>query len=167
MWWYNCYPCQFIYWRTAIDCRCRCREEDTLKQNMYSHTTVTSRLKPYNITTCPSLKWLNGYHHHMNHTLYITTTLLAIFYFFYELYTNTLCFACQLNQDALYNSFMHDHKGMKEVLHQALQKNWMDIHNTTPRSSTRRLASWHYHITIYGFGANIWRDIHRTLHGQW
>jgi hypothetical protein len=44
-------------------------------------------------------------------------------FIFYELYTNTLCFACQLNRDALYNSFMHDDKGMKEVLHQALQKN--------------------------------------------
>jgi hypothetical protein len=49
--------------------------------------------------------------------------LLVIFcLFFYELYTNTLCFACQLNQDALYNSFMHTDQGIKEALHQILEK---------------------------------------------
>jgi hypothetical protein len=54
-------------------------------------------------------------------------------------------FCCQLNQDALYNSFMHADQGMKEVLHQILKKNWMVIHNTTPRSSTQ---GWQAGITL-------------------
>jgi hypothetical protein len=41
----------------------------------------------------------------------------------------------------------------------------MVIHNTTPRSSIGGLASWYYPILIYGFGANIWRDIPYALHG--
>jgi hypothetical protein len=41
---------------------------------------------------------------------------------FYELYTNTLCFACQLNQDTFYNGFTHADQGMKEVLHQINEK---------------------------------------------
>jgi hypothetical protein len=60
---------------------------------------------------------------------------------------------------------MHADQGTKEVLHQILKKN-LDIHNTTPMSSTRWLASWHYPIIIYGFSANIWRDIPDTLHSQ-
>jgi hypothetical protein len=90
---------------------------------MYSQTIVSLRLKPYN-RTYPLLKCLNRYLHHINRPLYVTTTylLLLLLFVFHELYTNTLCFAYQLNQDALYNSVMHDDQGIKGVLPQILEK---------------------------------------------
>jgi hypothetical protein len=45
-------------------------------------TIVTLRLEPYNIT-CLLLKCLNGYHHHINCPLYVTTTYLLFFVCFF------------------------------------------------------------------------------------
>ncbi|WP_154646689.1 hypothetical protein [Bifidobacterium breve] len=39
------------------------------------------KIKALQQTTCPSLKCLNGYHHHMNRPLYVTTTYVLFLVF--------------------------------------------------------------------------------------